>query len=282
MPYLWSMRQGWQSENLAKFILSKFSFIAQPSTVSDDIGSDFYCTLFQTYREGSHKYLVPRSSFAIQIKSDVAKIPFSNKVDYLLHLQIPFFVGVADKKELKLTIYSGEYVPLLFPYTGPKIRQLEIELRERVEFSNFYDKLERGSYIVRFPRLMEIDASIEEEEQDEKVQILLDRCFMIQGNIASWRNSEHTYKVYGYEYPVWGVAGSGSARVFRENFLKRLAEVFHNLYWIKRSRPKQYSVEEFEMYREFYDRLKEHYPSLPPYIPEFIEPKLKALLDETT
>jgi hypothetical protein len=28
-------RKGWQSEHIAKFILSQFSFVAEPSTVAD-------------------------------------------------------------------------------------------------------------------------------------------------------------------------------------------------------------------------------------------------------
>ena len=65
MAYLKSFREGWRTEHLARFILSKFAFVAQPISISDDIGSDFICTLF----ENREKYLFPTNSFAIQIKS---------------------------------------------------------------------------------------------------------------------------------------------------------------------------------------------------------------------
>ena len=81
MAHLGSFRKGWQSENVARFLLSKFSFLAHPSAVSDDIGSDFFCTIFQVHKEGSHDYLIPDHSFAIQIKSNSRPIDVSNKLE---------------------------------------------------------------------------------------------------------------------------------------------------------------------------------------------------------
>ena len=47
MPHLASFRKGWESENLARFILYKFCFIANPSTISDDVGIDFFAPFFK-------------------------------------------------------------------------------------------------------------------------------------------------------------------------------------------------------------------------------------------
>src|SRR5271154_5695100 len=107
MAHLYSFRQGWQSETLARFLLSHFSFIAQPSTIADDVGGDFYCTLFRREAAGTNQRLIPNSSFLIQIKSADDEIDLSNKADFLEQLELPFFVGVADREELKLRIYSG-------------------------------------------------------------------------------------------------------------------------------------------------------------------------------
>ena len=74
MGHLHSFRQGWQSENLARFLLSKVSFISKPSTISDDLGSDFLCTLFKIEKNELH----PSSSFAIQIKSEGSKIDITS------------------------------------------------------------------------------------------------------------------------------------------------------------------------------------------------------------
>lgn len=111
MSHLLKFRKGWQSEHIAKFILSKFSFIAEPSTVADDLGTDFFCTLFNI--QGG-EYLVPQNSFAIQIKSDNKNIDITKKVPYIQGLEIPFFVGVVSKKDLTLQIYSGESIPHFF------------------------------------------------------------------------------------------------------------------------------------------------------------------------
>src|SRR3989442_3819860 len=46
MGQLYTVRTGWEAERLAHYLLSRFSFVAQPTTISDDVGSDFYCTIF--------------------------------------------------------------------------------------------------------------------------------------------------------------------------------------------------------------------------------------------
>ena len=40
------VRTGWEAERLARHLSSRFSFVAQPTTIADDVGSDFYCTIF--------------------------------------------------------------------------------------------------------------------------------------------------------------------------------------------------------------------------------------------
>ena len=116
MSHLFTMRKGWQSEHLAKFILSQIAFIANPSLIADDIGSDFICTLFQIIEKKSKDYLIPKNSFAIQIKSNLRKIDLSKKIGYLAELEVPYFVGIINKSKLTLTIYSGEYFPqFIFP-----------------------------------------------------------------------------------------------------------------------------------------------------------------------
>jgi len=52
MAHLLRIRKGWENENLARFILSKFSFISQPATIADDLGADFFCTFFIKVSKG--------------------------------------------------------------------------------------------------------------------------------------------------------------------------------------------------------------------------------------
>lgn len=86
---------GWERGKLAEYILSKFSFVAKPSTVSDDLGSDFFCTLFRLEEKDGRDYPLSLSSFAIQIKSNDDPFDFSANITYLQNLEIPFFLGSA-------------------------------------------------------------------------------------------------------------------------------------------------------------------------------------------
>ena len=65
MDQRYQFRKGWENENLAQYLLSRVAFVARPVSVSDDMGTDFYCTLFQKIRD---RTLLPRTAFAIQIK----------------------------------------------------------------------------------------------------------------------------------------------------------------------------------------------------------------------
>jgi len=45
MGHLYTVRTRWEAERLAHYLLSRFSFVAQPTTIADDVGSDFYCAI---------------------------------------------------------------------------------------------------------------------------------------------------------------------------------------------------------------------------------------------
>jgi hypothetical protein len=89
MAHLLKIRKGWENENLARFILSKFSFISHPATISDDLGVDFYCTFFvkveKERKSPKNKpikdvFVFPKHSFAIQIKSNRRGFDITNKL----------------------------------------------------------------------------------------------------------------------------------------------------------------------------------------------------------
>jgi hypothetical protein len=273
---LGSFRKGWQSENLARFILYKFSFVAHPSTVADDVGSDFFCTLFQIRRDGGREYLLPRNSFAIQIKSTIDTFDVSNKLEYLDGLEIPFLVGVVDRESLKMTIYSGEYIPAFFSYKGIP-EKVEIELCERslIEQSDYFSEPELGSYALRFPKIMEIGADTEGEELKAKVQGLAELCTLMYENITSKRNGEYIFK-YQREGSLYVsiFAGRGSIRVYRQNLLERLAEAFVNLGWLYRANRGLFIEEEFQAYEGLLHRLEalEHiYGPVPSFVKEYYQ-----------
>lgn len=125
MPHLGKLHKGWENEHLASFLLSRISFVANPVTVGDDVGSDFFCTLFEVSEADQ---LFPRNSLAIQIKSSKDPVDATSKIEYLEKLELPFFVGVVDQNKLRLSIYSGEYLPILFSHYGiPQGLKLSLE-----------------------------------------------------------------------------------------------------------------------------------------------------------
>ena len=71
-----SFRKGWQSEALAYYVISKFAFLDKPSTIGDDIGIDYHCTLFNKKQVRNKTNLIPtKYKFAIQIKSNKQQEP---------------------------------------------------------------------------------------------------------------------------------------------------------------------------------------------------------------
>lgn len=276
MSHLLSFRKGWENENMARYILSRFCFIANPSTVSDDIGSDYFCTLFKIQKDGKNKFLIPQNFFAIQIKSNKRKIDATKKIKYLANLEIPYFVGVINQKNLKLTIYSGEYIPFLFTYRTPK--KLEINLCKRDQMKNQFSKLENDSYTINFPLIVEIKADIDEDNIKVIAENLSGICSLMQSNISSRVNCEYIFHEYLTEQ-VYIRAGKDSAKTFRDNFLKRLAENFYNLYWIYNNHPDNFKLQEFKTYENLLSQLKNIYRVIPEYV---LDPysKLKTILEK--
>lgn len=266
MPQLATFRKGWESENLAQYILYKFSFLARPTNVADDIGSDFFCTLFQIQKTRKHDFLIPKNSFAIQLKSNSDNIDVSDKVQFLNTLEIPFFVGVVNREELSLDIYSGEYIPFLFSHFGIP-ENLEIQLCERAAIHQYEDSFRKTgtkSYVLMFPHVAEVKADISPHELEQKVREISNVCLLMQTNIASKTNGEYIFRQYGFgPENVIVFAGSGSAKVFRQNFFARLTEVFSNLDWLRHSVPSEFDEIEFAMYSDIYTQLKGMYKELP-------------------
>src|ERR1700743_675198 len=118
MGQLLTPRKGWENEKLASYLLSRFSFVAQPTSIADDLGSDFFCTLFEIQKNSGIELLMPRSSFAIQVKSSTSRVSMDKKIDYLSRLQMPFFLGVVNQSPPSMRVYSAELLPFLFAHKG--------------------------------------------------------------------------------------------------------------------------------------------------------------------
>lgn len=273
MAQIGSFRIGWENENLASYILSRFSFIASPHSVGDDAGTDFFCTLFRRKMTIKKKteFLLPDNSFAIQIKSNKQRIPATKKTKYLSNLEIPFFIGVIDRKRLCLTLYSGEWIPAFFAYKGSSIK-LKLKVSDDyVDLNNYHEKLADSTYLLKFPKVFDIGVQETPEALNKKVEQLSKICSFIHENIASKKNQENLYKLFG---PVPGfvvVAGRGSLPVFRDNFFKRFTEVFLNLHWGHENavgrKLKNIIRDEFNMYDAFFSQVQTLYGThLPSYL----------------
>jgi hypothetical protein len=275
MPQLGYPRIGWENENLASYILSRFSFISRPHSVADDAGTDFFCTLFRriTKKKNNRKVevLIPDNSFAIQIKSDRKRIPATKKIGYLNNLEIPFFIGVINRQQASLIIYSGAWIPHFFALNGSNIKLKLKVCDNEITSESFSENLGEGNYLLKLPKVCEISTQETPSDLNEKAGELSILCSSIHGNIASKKNNENLYSIPGSKSEPMIIAGSGSLQVFRTNFYKRLTEVFLNLIWSHEnaipSELKEFIRTEFKVYGTLFQELRNLYgiDNLPHY-----------------
>lgn len=268
MSHLLTFRKGWQSEHLARFILSKFSFIAEPSNISDDLGSDFFCTIFSI---AERKYLQPQNSISIQIKSNKREIEVSNKLDYLMNIEIPFFVGVINRKQHSLVIYSGEVIPHFFskfgnPSTHPHKPKTYIKLVDHRNNSDLYRKTNEQLYYMDFPKIIELKSDFEYDKNPEDLDSFKKVISKIQKNISAKKSNEYLFDFVD-DTGIAVYAGSGSATTYRGNLFKRLCEAFYNIEYISND-SKKVQVSEFKTCERILLELQQEYGGIPQYLAE--------------
>jgi hypothetical protein len=259
-------RRGWENEHFATFLLSRIAFMAHPLTIGDDVGSDFFCTLFEARDDSGTEKLFPTSSFAIQIKSKANKIPATNKVEYLSILELPFFVGVVDRSNLRLDVYSGEFIPIMFSqYKEPSA--LTLVPVETLGSSGYCEQTAKRKTTLRLPLVCEISATDPPDALREKAGSLGKLCSLMHSNISARVSREYIFRLNeGDRTMLRLLAGSGSVTTFRDNFGLRLAEVFYNLEWLLKNRPDKFSVQEFAVYDALFKQLKEIGQTLRPLL----------------
>jgi ligand-binding SRPBCC domain-containing protein len=258
MSHLYTVRSGWEGERLAEYLLSRFSFVAQPTTIADDVGSDFYCTIFEI-NDTRPPTVEPRISFAIQVKSNQDRIEFHNKVHYLHNLEIPFFLGVVNQARAELKIYSAERFPMMTAVFGLReklwLRPVEEDDPRR------YCDAETNPDGVMLDCYHVCTFSVAEERTDirPKVEKLLALCQRAAANIRSRRSEEHIYQWDDEGTTFSIVAGVGSVQYFRDNIYKRLAETFYNFEFLLNNQPQNFNFAEFQVYEKFHLALVESY-----------------------
>lgn len=292
MGHLRQTRRGWENERLASFLLSKIAFVAQPLSIADDAGSDFFCTMFKVRQKGKHEELSPIQSFAIQIKSSKRAV-FAKDIDYYLTLDLPYFIGIVQDNELALDIYSAENLPMALalhgdgrdstsskepfvvrfdPIGGHKEKRVEIT---RESYSSIGRTRSKPTLMLKCPFIVRLTVQNFREVSDKLVNI----CTRAIGNISSRRTDHHCYEFMGEEEPLI-YAGGGSYEHFRANFYKRLTEVFGNLRWVKeRGGPERPPSNEAALYIRIYRLLaNDNAITLPPYLQNSFE-KTKKVYD---
>jgi hypothetical protein len=259
VPHLYRVRTGWEGERLAHYLLSRFSFVAQPTTIADDTGSDFYCTIFDILNTNPPS-VEPRTSFAIQIKSNARTITAHNKVQSLFHLEIPYFIGVVKLATAELKIYSGEWLPMMTAKFGVP-EKLWLRLVEECDLSKLWEGLDAKTGVtLNCYHVCTFNASESRDDIRPKVTQLLKLCRRAVNNIGTRRIEEHIYQLDDDAQKFQITAGCGSVDYFRDNLYKRLAEAFHNFYYMLTGNPALFNLAEFRLYEAFYIELVKSYP----------------------
>jgi hypothetical protein len=284
MSHLAVIRRGWQNEHLAAFLLSKFSFLSHPVKIGDDLGCDLFCTFFDIESKGKKEYLVPESSFAIQIKSKSKnKILDMKQIEYLEHLKLPFFIGVIDQNELSLTIYSGEYLPILFSLKGiPVSLKLELQSEHHITPDRYFEEVGNRAYRLKCPYVFTISESIHEDDLKKEMCNFRQVVERVQRNIVSRSSGDHIFHISDRPDHIEIAYGPASAEVFRDNFKRRLAAVFLNLAWIAENRPKSLDTDELRLYIMIYDEIHKREQNLPRYLTDSAEESRKRLREMDT
>ena len=185
-------------------------------------------------RQKGVQVVLPRNSFAIQIKSSALPIDLTKKIPYLLGLEIPFFVGVVNQEKPSLKIYSGEYLPYFFSWKG-RPRRLRAKLVDyRVGPDSCCESFGTLKWRLLFPLVTKVSAQASQGQLEDAVSRLQGICERTQGNIMSRRAEEHIYTFAGRPSTRM-LAGVGSVKYFRENFYNRLAEAYLNFLWMIRN-----------------------------------------------
>lgn len=248
MPHLQQTRVGWENEHLAKFLLSRISFLAHPLTVADDLGVDLLCTLFEPKVVDQKIQLFPRQAFAIQIKTTFEPIDVSKKIEYLRGLELPYFVGFVDRTDSSVKIYSGELLPdflsaapaqftlRLEPQAGPIVHQPQ----------GPWTHNGANDYSLPIPLVGKLCVTDNDAHFDAIRQALLVQCSFMLRNIAAKISNEYIFQYPSVPHDYYRIiAGIGSVNHFRTNLMLRLAEAFYNLRFILRANPKASVLTEF-------------------------------------
>lgn len=279
MPHLAVPRKGWENERLAAFLLSQIAFVAHPMSVADDVGSDFFCTIFEPTEQNGTQLLFPLNSFAVQINSSRKDMDVTNKINYLRRLELPFFLGVIHRSDLSLCLYSGEYLPMMFSKCGrPHRLKLSPTNDVRLAHRKPFACSDGSRCTLNLPLVGKIVVGDTGDTLSRNRSGLRRLCSRMHSNISTWKLDEYVFRLSSHR-AVQIMAGSRSAKTFRHNFYLRLAEVFYNLEWLLRNQSSDFNPDEFKMYERMYKDMIKSRSDLPNVVSKMYE-HLKELVQK--
>lgn len=268
--HLDSYRQGWQAQNIAKVLLSQFSFLSEPVNIGDDIGSDFYCTIFEKIPINSNKNLLPTNSFLIQIKSagsisellDISKyLPIFRQMD------LPFIIGIVNKKELSMSLFSGELLPHFFALNGD-VNCLYAEFIDKpkkrsdgdswLNYIEWWKNISEDKNKLVFPKITEISLFQDEITFQNNVKEFSEICKTISKNLTSFGNQNFIFQDTITKFPIFYTRSSNEWTEGIETDIQiRLAEMFYHIFFLssKGEEEKERSNTLFKIYANLYNQL---------------------------
>lgn len=257
MAHLQSYRDGWRHQLIAATILYKFAFVSQPIYSADDVGVDFFCTLFKPEKKGKNSELIPLNSIVIQIKSENKdrQLDLSKHISYLEQLELPYFLGIFCEKEQKLSIYSGEFLTYLFAFKGIP-QKLKINMCDElpIDYGNWCNEIADNSYEIPFPKLCDLSASMNINEFEQGTEKLRQHSWMYQKNIVAYRENTFIFIEPIFE-KVLLFMRTGLEDKMLDNWCKQLISQF---FYIQKMRENgQVMVDIFNSFEATYIQMKD-------------------------
>lgn len=232
MPQLERTRSGWNAERLAEFLLAKIGFVAAPTVVADDVGVDFYCTLFHRL-PGKHVQLVPSLPLAVQVKSSLNTVRLTTAIGALRHLNVPFFVAVANVNRGSAELYSGRYLRYALDLHGVPSGLTAKLVARRLSADAAVTRTTTTPLRLRvaMPRIGGWGVKSSQKALYRLRGILERECLEAGLNNYQSAAGQFLFRFTGPRH-VRVLAGSGSVRLFRAVMADRLTEYARNLQWL--------------------------------------------------
>lgn len=240
MAQLKRTRAGWDAERLAEYLLARIAFVARPTSIADDIGIDFQCTLFHEL-PGEHPQLIPALPFAVQVKSSFERLSLTKFLPLLLNTPLPFMVAVSNRDRGRITLYSGRFIRYALGLYGPKPLSLvafpvgrAADVRSAVRCTRREGPRRRPRVQVDMPRIADYGVGTAPRTLERIRGTLEVEVRQVALNSYNTAVGQHLFRFPRPSPRTRVLTGSGSVTQFRASMADRLDEYARNLHWLVR------------------------------------------------